>query len=155
MHCKGKRGFTLIEMTLVMTIIAVLIGIGFVSMGRFLIEARRDQLSEEIISVLRRAKRETLSRNNGTNYGVHFDSDAFTLFPGSAYVENNPENEPHVLPDGFRLASVSLSGGGNDVVFLLFTGETNTYGSLVVEHEENLVASSTIRVYETGVAEIQ
>ena len=154
MQLFNTRGWTLLESMLVVGIIGIVMSIGFLSYGKFVTEARKDEFSEEIVSVLREAKKKTLARENGFAYGVHLEQNSFTLFRAPAYIENDPENELHSVPANFQIASISLAGGGDEVVFLPLNGETNTHGSFVIEHNTGLTTPVTIRIYETGVIDI-
>lgn len=145
----------MVEIAIAMTIGVMLLSIAAITYSRFLAAVRIDQISEDIISVVREAREKTLARENDFAYGVHLAADEYTLFRAPAYAAGDPTNDTHTLPASFTLTDISLAGGGANVVFQPFSGNTNMSGTFVVKHAGGLVPSTTIRIYASGIASIE
>lgn len=149
------HGFTLLEIAIAVTIGILLLSLATIAYSRFLAAARMDQITEEVVSVIREARDKTLARENGFAYGVHLEANQFVLFRAPAYTTGEPSNVSHATPNNFRLINISLAGGGADIVFQPISGETNMSGAFVVLHDGALAPSSTIRIYATGIVDIK
>ncbi len=154
-HFNDTHGLTLIELLIAIGVFGIILSFGFFNTTLFITQTKKDQLSEEIVSTLREAREKTLAREDGFAYGVHLEAGSFTLFRAPTYNLNAGGNDVHIVPNDFEITSIALQSGGVDVLFNLFSGDTNTSGSFTVEHEEDEVSSSTINIYETGIVEIE
>lgn len=89
--------------------------------------------TEAIIGIIEDARAKTLSSLSSSQYGVYFGTDTATLFTGSAYSSSDPNNQVLELSDYVRIVDISLSGGGDEIVFERLSGNTNQYGSITLE----------------------
>lgn len=135
MNFSSNKGFSLIEL---LVIIVILILISLVVMPS-LIDFQREQAlkntTENIVSLLNKAKSDTLSSLNSTTYGVHFESKKMVYFEGDSYSSGNSNNQEIPFESGVEIPSggINLSNGGSDVVFPRLTGEVNGYGTITIE----------------------
>lgn len=145
---KNKKGFTLIEILIVISIVTVL---STIIIG-FFVDYRRSQGvaqdTELITSMLYRARNNAISSNGSSDYGVHFATSSVTIFKGSTYTPSNTTNQVFTLTIGNTLSTISLSSGGVDVVFNKLTGETTQTGTLTLTASYGVV--KTITIYPTG-----
>jgi prepilin-type N-terminal cleavage/methylation domain-containing protein len=155
MFCKHRRGFTMVEIAVAMTIGIILLSIAVITYSRFLAAVRIDQIGEDIISTLREAREKTLAREDDAAYGVHLAADEYTLFEAPTYDANDPDNVAHALPSSFAITNISLADDGSEVVFQPFSGDTNMSGTIVLEHVGGLVPSTTIRIYASGISALE
>ncbi len=150
-----RRGFTLVELLITLSIMGVIAGI---VVGSFA-GARSSQIlqgaTDETLATLAAARARALASRGGNRYGVHIASDAMTLFIGPVYQAATSTNEKYALDSSLEIASVSLAGGGSDIVFEKLTGKTNQYGSFVLRLKAEPVRAHTISVSATGVASVQ
>jgi prepilin-type N-terminal cleavage/methylation domain-containing protein len=146
----SRRGFTLLEIAIAITIGVLLLSLAVIVFSRFLAATEMDQISEEAVSVLREARDKTLAREDNQFYGVRLASSTFTLFRAPTYSAGDPNNVSHSVPNGFSITNISLSGGGTDVIFQPLSGNANTAGTFVVAHDNDVVPSTTIRMYANG-----
>ncbi len=129
---KIQRGFTIIEIIVVLGILATLLSIGYV---RFTDIARRAPLSatvETVIADLRGQQTKAMSgyAGGGTvadDYGVYFDTNSYTLFKGSAYPTGDSANAITVLPEYITFSSVVFPD--SSVVFTKGSGEVSDYSA--------------------------
>ncbi len=147
-----QRGFSageLIVVVAVMALISVIIMSGFISF-------RKNQAlvldTSTIIETLRQARNQTLSSKNSSTYGVHFASSKITLFTGSTYSSGSGSNQDFILSSTDTILTISLSGGGSDVVFQKLSGETAQNGTVTVSSPSSS-QTKTVTIYKTGVVE--
>lgn len=146
------KGFTLIEILVVLSIAAIIAVVGVVSLSNFNQEAALSVETGKVLSLLSKARSLTLSAKDGAAYGVHFEERKAVLFKGEAYSAGDAGNETQTLQTEVYLSAISLSGGGNDVVFKKLTGGTAQSGTVTLSLIRNESASSTITILGTGVA---
>ncbi|MDX1607849.1 MAG: type II secretion system protein [Candidatus Spechtbacterales bacterium] len=148
----NKKGFTFIEILIVLGISTVLLAI---SLSIYFTLSRRggiDTDMQRVVSALRLAQNRTISSNNYSPHGVHFDSsaDTFTMFEGSAYSSTNTTNEEFRLERGVEFLSIQLEGGGFEVVFDRLLGTTDNYGFVELAKTSDNSDNRTICIEENG-----
>ncbi|MHB1118281.1 MAG: pilus assembly FimT family protein [Minisyncoccota bacterium] len=149
--CKNQ-GFTMLELLVVVSIMAVLVAIILSPFAAFRNSKVLDTVSEETLALLSEARGDTLSAKNGYQYGVHFEASQIVLYRGSVYTSNDVNNRVVVLDDALEVASVALAGGGSEVLFDQLTGETSQSGTVVIRVKNDTAKSRTIAIEGTGVA---
>ncbi|HEY4505127.1 MAG TPA: prepilin-type N-terminal cleavage/methylation domain-containing protein [Candidatus Paceibacterota bacterium] len=152
-HNFEQNGFTIIEILIVLAIVALLSVVSFQSFGRINGSEAINKDAFQIISVLRQARSLTLDSKNGNQYGVHLESSRVVLFEGSSYDPNSTNNTIVSLSNRVTISSISLSGGGSDVVFEKVTGKTAKSGTVVISLINDNTQTKTITIYGTGLAE--
>ncbi len=152
---KKKRGFTLVELILVITISVVVFAATFVVQNRFLVDTYLDTHTEDVLQTLRLAQMRSITRYKDDTWGVYFNEDPggindhFVLFKGASYASRDTDFDVITdLPDAISLSEITFTGGGNDMVFSKLTGETNTFGTLKIS--DNLDGDHTISVNNLG-----
>ncbi len=146
-----SHGFTLLELIIVVGILGLLLA---VIMPSFLNFRRNSILSTEtqnVITLVNKARLSSMSSKEDFQYGVHFEADKVVLFQGDTYVAGAGTNEELILNTALTLSSVVVNGGGAEVVFQKVTGATNqnaTTTLLVVGG----TASTTIVVFPSGIS---
>ena len=104
---KTKRGFTLLEMLLVVGITAILAGVGIPSFVNHQRAKLLDTTAQEIVSYLRYVQHKSMAQEGGNQWGVHFENPAdedgfYSLYTGAKYI--SPE-ETRYLPKGISFAT--------------------------------------------------
>jgi len=82
----SRRGFTVFEIVIAVAIIAIVATIILGQAGVFRRQAALAGEAERLLTILERARTETLASKDSLNYGVYFEVGAVTIFSGSAYV---------------------------------------------------------------------
>ena len=151
---KSDKGFTFIELLLVLAILSL---ITTVVMNTF-VDYRKNQSlqkdTETVTEVLERARIETISSQNAMQYGVHIANDKITLFTGPTYSSGDPLNRDFALAPTDTIVTISLTGGGSEVVFSRLSGETNQSGTVVLS-SPSISKTKTVTIYKTGLVESQ
>lgn len=126
---KTKSGFTLIELSLSLGLIAIILGMGLLYTENSQARADFNTQVSVLVSYLRLAQSNTIAGLGNGTHGIHLTSDSYTIFTGSSYVPDSPANHELPLPPTVVIDDIALNGGGNDIIFTAPSGETNTYGS--------------------------
>ena len=114
-----SSGFTIIEILLVIGIIGIIaVMTMFVNLDFY---KTYDFQSEKgkVISLLEKARSQSLNNINDSKHGVYFDSSNYTLFEGNDY-GSRIQSKDQVFPANSRLSHSGLS----EVVFGRLTGDT-------------------------------
>jgi len=128
---RTQRGFTLVELIVIMLIIGILLGLTSINLARSQQTASLTSAGETLIADLRQQQLKSMigdteGRSDSASYGIHFDSNRYVLFHGTysdginsnfvVNLDNNMQfNSPH--PD---IIFSKLSGGitGNTIIEL-------------------------------------
>lgn len=150
MKILGNKGFSLLEL---ITIIVVLFLISIVVVPR-LIDFQREQAlkntTENIISLLNKAKTDSLSSLNSSNYGVHFTTNSAIYFIGDTFNSSDLNNHQIDFDSGVAISETSLNGGGNDVIFPRLTGDPIGYGTITLYLTSDPDRQKIITISQTG-----
>ncbi len=149
---KQHQGFSIIEILIVLGIMAILTGITFSVFSSVKKAQALEKDRDSIIEVLRQARSQTLSSKNASQYGVHITSSQITLFTGTSYSVGNSSNQDFILQGSDTIVTISLTGGGSDVVFNRLTGETNQNGTITIS-SPSTSQTKTVTIYKTGLVE--
>jgi prepilin-type N-terminal cleavage/methylation domain-containing protein len=141
------KGFTLIEILIVISILAILVSMFASSFGAAGGSAALDTTVVSVISVLNDAKSQAISSRDASNYGVRIFDNKLVSFKNSYGTENKETTVS-------SLVIISTSTGmGNDIVFSNVSGNTNASGTLTVTVLGDSSKSTTIKIYSTGIIE--
>lgn len=144
----NKKGFSLMEILVVVFIMAVLIILGFINYRDFEKKVSLSSSAGQIISALHLANERTLSSSSNLVHGVHFASGSYTLFSSSTYDALDPDNEVFNLPAGIEISEINI--GGSDVVFNRLTGATVNSGTVVLRIASNPLETRTVEILPSG-----
>lgn len=142
----SKKGFTLIEFLIVVTILVVVAGVILWSLNSFRSRQAVKNTKSEIISALALARSRSLNGLDDKTHGVNFSSAQLTIFSGATFAAGAPGNQTVDLP----LVSLSLNlAGGDSVVFNRLTGSTVNAGKIVITSLSGQ-NTATITILSTG-----
>ncbi len=140
-----------------MIVVGIFAMLSFFSYAAFANLNKSQSLDKDVaaaLSLLETARMYTLASKGGMQYGVHFESGKAVLYAGAAYVANATSSQTLSLNRLDSIGSISLSGGGGEVLFDRLTGETSQDGSVVVSLKSSTTTKKTITIGKTGLAEI-
>jgi prepilin-type N-terminal cleavage/methylation domain-containing protein len=150
-----KKGFTLIEILVAITIMAIIGGIIFSAFSRLNSRKALDASANLVVSVLDQARSTTLASRNASSYGVYFGQGEVVIFPGVAYSAGDLSNVTTNLHQAVGIRGISFAGGSTSVVFERLTGGTTSYGSVEVFLRSAPDTYKTISISPTGVATVE
>jgi type II secretory pathway pseudopilin PulG len=145
-----KKGFSLIEMLVIIGILVILISMSASALLLFRKESDLSNNAEEIVSALRRAQNKSLASEAGGHYGVYFNSSQYILFKGEDYVSRDSSfDEINELPNNIEIYEIDLAGG-NEIVFDRITGITNRSGNVSLRLKDNPAKTESVYIDGSG-----
>ncbi len=153
-----KKGFTLIELTIVVVIIAIISGVSLLSLSKYRNKSNLDSATRQISALLREAQSRSGAQESGVAWGVHFEnattSPFYALFSGT-YNATSASTilEKYTLPNLISYTTSSISQGSYiEVSFAQVSGLPASSSSigLVLLVRGATIASSTISVSQSG-----
>jgi prepilin-type N-terminal cleavage/methylation domain-containing protein len=147
---KFSRGYTLVELIAVVAIISILMVIIIPSFTDFRRNSQLNVAAMNLVTLLNKARTLSISGKNDTQYGVHLEASKAVLYRGATYVSNASTNETYSFDSGLSLSSITINGGGSEVLFDRWTGATNNDASMVLS-VTGTSKSTTLLVRNTGI----
>ena len=151
-----KNGFTLIEMAITISVLAVLLSITTLNLLNF---QDKNALSTTIETAISDIKQQQLKSMNGTTegnpspapYGIYFETNRYTLFTGNIYSSTDPYNFTTTLDSTLRITTTFPQ---NLLVFTKGSGEVQGFtlpnNTITIEHTPSgLTKTITINQYGT------
>jgi prepilin-type N-terminal cleavage/methylation domain-containing protein len=121
-----KRGFSLIEILVVTSIIAMLAGLGLI-VGMDSIRQNTFQSEQRLLAdVLEKARSRALHNMFESPHGVHIENAGYTIFRGSTYNATSPTNETFPKNPSFAVS------GASDITFAQLSGNSSFAGVLMI-----------------------
>lgn len=120
---RTQRGFTLIELAVVTSIIVTLLGLITINLVRSQQGISLTSVEEILIADLKQQQLKAMAgdtegRLDSDSYGVHFDSSKYVLFHGAIYSSSDTSNSIINLENNMQFNSP-----GFDVIFSRKSGE--------------------------------
>ena len=140
----STKGFTIIELLIVLTILAVLVGVISLPVIRFRREQALQNTTNAVLTVINEARAKTLAGTNNTNYGVRFESDRAILFQGSTYQSTSGTNQIFLYESPVVLGTVALFGGSSEITFDRLRGTTAQHGTLQLQLPSGTTRTITV-----------
>jgi len=148
-----RRGFTALELLIVIAIMGVILATILPSFTNFRRSSLLNTESQELVSIINRARILSVSSKYDDQFGVHFEAGKVVLFQGDTYSPSATTNEEHVFDTAVILSPIVINGGGSELLFEKITGATsqNATTTLLVV---GTTSSTTILVLPTGIVTI-
>jgi prepilin-type N-terminal cleavage/methylation domain-containing protein len=134
MTTRNQDGFTLVELVITLAIFGILVLIGIGLSSNTLGRNQTGNVTQDVVTTLRRAQWQSMNGHEDIEWGVHFETDLFVLFKAPTYSVSDPDNVLTNLPNDVEITSITLTGGGSDVIFIDKFGSTIEDGSIVIEN---------------------
>lgn len=147
------KGFTLIEVLVVIGILVVLIGVSLTAFIKNSSKSNLDKEAKIILSYINNAREQTISSSDNSEYGVYFASTSVTVFKGKVYPASTSTIYEISAPS-VSIFSFSLTGNTDRFYFKKITGEPSATGTIVIRNSANNMIQ-TITVKPTGIIQIQ
>jgi prepilin-type N-terminal cleavage/methylation domain-containing protein len=158
---RNQKGFTLIEIVLVVMLLGILIAISTQIVQFNLPHIALDTLSQQVISDIKNQQMTAISGvtpQSGAyvDYSIRFEEHRYIMYPGLVYQENNPENTVVILDDGYVFSDITFPSG--ELSFSRLSGDVRNYSS--AQNSVSIMFSQTnekrvITVNKRGVLSVE
>ena len=145
----ARKGFTLVELLVVMGMSMILLSIGGLSLAAVRSGSQIDLIASEVRSEMMRVQSET---GNGFPSGMYFETDRYVYFEGASYTEGALTNEESTLPSGVTFSEIVFPSA--TVQFDNVTGNPLNFVSPYQVVVTDGSSSRTVSVNAWGVIEI-
>ncbi|EKD46877.1 MAG: hypothetical protein ACD_67C00030G0002 [uncultured bacterium] len=143
---RTKKGFTLIEVMLVLALIVIISGISAPVYQSFQLKNNLDVGVNATVQTLRRAQLLSQSGEGDSNWGVHIESGGATLFKGADYATRETS-----FDEIFEISEDIVVAGMQNIVYSKLSGEPQTSGNIVLTTSTN--ETETININSKGMIE--
>lgn len=147
-----QKGFTLVELILVIALIAIIAASSIPLLGNVTSQNRTNATAREVVSALRLAQQKAMAGNQDSEFGVYFDdiNKEFTVFRGASYGVNPSDDITFDYEDS---VVVSQSFAGDEVNIQKLTGSTSDVGTIAISDSSG--SSEAITISSQGKIELQ
>ena len=142
-----KKGITALELLFVVAVIGIIVAIAAPQFLKMKQNQVLKNTTEDIFSVINKARSQTLASLNSSEYGVHFQSDKIIIFKGKNFVANDANNEITTIVSPATISSINLAGGASSFYFNRLSGMPSISGTVTVSVS---AVSKVITVSPTG-----
>lgn len=147
-----KRGFTFIELAVVIAIFAILTTTAVVGLRYFQFSTTLNGEANKMVSAIKLARNKAMASENNQNYGLYFDlTGKYVLFSGDSYATTSADNIIYNLAPQIEFDSVNLNGG-QTVIFNHVSGATEQTGAITIKLTSNPSEFQTILINASGQA---
>ena len=150
---RHRRGYTLIELTLVVGIIVIFGTVTFISLSGRRATNELQSTAQQMASLLREAQARAMNQASNTLWGVHFNNAASGPFYALYYTtyQTSTRVSFHRLPLSVIYVTSSLAqGASSSIAFATLSGQTLASRSIRIAAISNQTASATISVASSG-----
>lgn len=148
-----QKGSTLVEVLVIIVIIGILVAIVTPSLSRFRGAQALRNTTDDIVSLLNKARTDTLSSYNSSQYSVHIESTRAVYFVGTTFTDGLSTNQQVTFDSSVTIPAsggINLNGGGSNISFTRLTGDTTAYGTIVIQLASDATTSKTVTISQTG-----
>ncbi|MDD3646962.1 MAG: type II secretion system protein [Candidatus Dojkabacteria bacterium] len=135
---RSTDGITLIEIVIVIGLLAILAGVSIPIYRTSFTKGDLDTSASQVLSTIRLAQSKAMGGEDASKFGIHFDTtttpDQYILFKGDTYNPSDTYNQVNNLSRQIEISSVGLGGGGVDLVFEKYSGETVNDGTITFKN---------------------
>ena len=144
-----KKGFAILEILIVLAIMGLLLAVVVPSLKTMRNNQLLKAVASDVFSALDKARSQTLSSINFSEYGVHFESDEIVIFKGTVYSSSDASNENISVTSPASISDINLTGGAEGLYFNKLSGVPDKTGTITVSVA---AVSRIITISATGVA---
>ncbi|MBT9131015.1 MAG: hypothetical protein DDT41_01315 [candidate division WS2 bacterium] len=141
---KTTKGFTLLEILLVITLVSIIIAIGAPVFQQAQTRNDLDVAVNITVQSLRRVQFLSQGVDGDTSWGLRIDVGEIIIFRGPSYAGRNPD-----FDEVFKISPTISFSGIQEFVFQKFTGKPQATGSVTFTSINN--ETRTISINEKGI----
>ncbi len=146
-----EKGITIVELLVVIAVLGIIFSITLPQFSKI----RENQVLKngvtEILSSISKARSQTLSSLQSSEYGVHFQPDKVIIFKGVVFDVGATNNETIDIISPATISSIVIDGGGSDIYFNRLSGSPSKTGTVTVSSANY---SKIITISATGMTSV-
>lgn len=149
-----KKGITTFELLIVFAILGVILAITIPQFSKIRELQVVKSAVQEVLSSVDRARSDSLSSLDSSEYGVHLESDKIIIFKGIVFSEGAADNEIISITSPATISNVTLGGvsaSSGDFYFNRLSGSPSATGTITISSPNY---SKIITILATGVASV-
>ncbi len=136
----AKRGFTLIEVLIVLGILAIVVAFSLVaSTSDYEASAFRAERTA-LLTLLETARADALNNVDETSHGLYITGSGYTLFEGASYATRDASRDQSV-PASY---AATVTGGTSEVVFAQLSAESSDTTITLTDPNRHLAYTITV-----------
>lgn len=139
----NKRGFTFIEVVVVMGVMALLFALTAPDLFKLQDRNSLQNTTTELVSLMR--QQQFTAMNSGQIAGIHFTQSSYTLYTGDTFVPSSQENTVHTLSYPLAFSVIDFADG--NVRFASGSGEMIGYTATT----DTVILTDTVHLIEKSV----
>jgi prepilin-type N-terminal cleavage/methylation domain-containing protein len=141
-----RRGFTLPEMLLSVTLLTIIGGMVIPSYHTFIVRNDLDLATATLANNLRRAQSLSRSADGDTTWGVHVGVGSILIYKGSSYVGRDVDYDENT-----QIPKSIVPTGLNEISFSKVIGTPNATGTFMLTSQAN--EKRTVTINEKGMVD--
>ena len=149
-----KLGFSVIELLVVIAIISGLSAMALLSFSGFRNAQNLRNSQADIVSLFSESKTRTIASEDSSTFGIYLESSRVELFKGGTFSEPLSTNNQITLPSSIELSDITLSQGGNSIVFDRVSGAVGNYGTFVMRLVADTSESRIFTISQAGIISV-
>jgi prepilin-type N-terminal cleavage/methylation domain-containing protein len=157
-HLKNENGFSILEVVLAMSLLAILMGIATINLFSATNKTYQNTATAILYTDLK--SQQIKAMNGDTNgsgttgaYGVYFLPTQYILFQGITYSPSNPTNFAVKIPDDVKFTNILFPN--SQIIFASGSGEfanfANGQNSVVINGTGGSLGQKTVTINRFGV----
>jgi len=133
---KNTSAFTLIEITLIIALLAVILMVAVPYGLRFFNVERLNGTSRQLLESLRLSQFQSMHQDMDSNFGIYIEQDRFVLFKGESYIGRDVQYDQI-----YYLSEQIDINGLIEIVFAKLTGLPSQSGEIILTSggRENII----------------
>lgn len=149
-----KKGYSFLEIIVVLAIISFVLLFTTDVFSSFNKNRALYAETERVMSIINEARAKTVSSKDNSEYGTHFEQSKIVSFKGAVFNSLDVNNKEVFFSGGVEIYNIALNGGGADLFFKKFTGETDKYGTVSLRLKQDNSKIRIIKINKSGVVSV-
>ncbi|HTE48503.1 MAG TPA: type II secretion system protein [Candidatus Paceibacterota bacterium] len=149
-----KQGLTALEILVVIGVLGIIIAVVLPQFSKTKELQVLKNAVADVLSDIDKARAQTLSSLNSSEYGVRFESDRVIIFMGMSFSSGDSSNETTSITSPANISNVTLgsaSGSSGDMYFNRLSGSPSKTGTVTISTTSY---SKIITISATGASSV-